>query len=158
MKLVKKAGIINKEVFRGIKIKNTKASILKVKILSIIDDEFKNYEELIKPTQESKDYDERRLSLIKKYGEMEENGELKVFENNTYRIKPDQVNSFNSDIFLLNQEFKEVLEEKIKLEEDLENWLNEEIEIPDLEINVDNLPSTLTDDEVKIIETYGKIV
>ena len=155
--ITRRKALENKEVFRRIKIKNTKVSIEKVRILNTVDAEMKVYEELIKPTEEQKKYDSENMELIKQYADKDEKGDLITKDGINFPISKD-IEGFRTSLAALDEKYKKNLEERAKADSELKDWLDEELTTSNIIIKVEQLPDSLTDDEIKAIEVYAEIV
>ena len=157
MKLISRRNAFeNKGIFKDIKIKNTKISIEKIRLLNSIDAEIKIYEELIKPSEELAKYEEKRIEIVKKYGQKDESGELKIFEGGTFKIV-ENIESFKEEIFQLENENKPLLEEVKKIESEVSEWLNEEFFKSEIVIKEIDLPSDLIDEDISAILIFADI-
>ena len=62
-------------------------------------------------------FNEARMELIKKYGDKDENGELKTEENGNIRISPDNMISFTTELKELLDTTVEINANKIKMDD-----------------------------------------
>lgn len=66
---------------------------------------------------EIQSFNETRMELIKKYGEKDENGELKTEENGNVRIPPEGLNDFSKELRELLDTEIEISANKIKMDD-----------------------------------------
>lgn len=66
---------------------------------------------------EIQSFNETRMELIKKYGEKDENGELKTEENGNVRIPPEGLNDFSKELRELLDTEVEISANKIKMDD-----------------------------------------
>ena len=66
---------------------------------------------------EIQSFNETRMELIKKYGEKDENGELKTEENGNVRIPPEQMEAFSRELRELLDTTVEISANKIKMDD-----------------------------------------
>lgn len=66
---------------------------------------------------EIQSFNETRMELIKKYGEKDENGELKTEENGNVRIPAEQIEAFSKELRELLDTNVEISANKIKMDD-----------------------------------------
>lgn len=127
--------------------------ILKNKKLSQA--EVDNIEELkskyMEHTQQFKVYEDLRHALCKEHCEMNPDGSAKNI-NGFYAIKEDDKSIFDEKLKTLNEENKEVLEERDRIEKEFIEFLNEEIDIPYTLIPYDLLPDKVSPSQLESIQ------
>ncbi len=123
------------------------------KIKKVIDDEVETYREMQQEIYSIiTEYEQKRVELLNKYGEKDENGNLKTDTMGNVVIPEDKRSEFDNEMKKLMEEYKEDIDKFNKKLEEHNEFLNEEIdfELPKLKLKdlPDNLPLNLNEMEV----------
>lgn len=119
-----------------------------------IQEELELVEKTLVHSDEFKAYEEKRVELCKKHAHKDENGEAKM-TNNAFDIVDRK--QFDKELKVLQEEYKDTLEENIKKVEDYNKLLETETEITFFKIKLEILPDTYKDSENKD-QSIGKLL
>lgn len=98
-----------------------------------------------------KEYDEKRMKKIEEYAERE-NGKIKLLpDNRSVKIKEDKLDDFNAAILLLQEEYKEGIEEREKEVKEFDNFIKEEIEVEVFKISNDIIPNDISQGAYEVL-------
>lgn len=104
------------------------------------------------PSPEFQKYDAERINLCKEYCEKEEDGSPKLQTNanggQEFTFSPEKRAEFDEKLKALTETYKDAREAQMKKISELNVVLQEEKEIEVYKIKLDNLPETLTVDEM----------
>jgi hypothetical protein len=103
-------------------------------------------EKLQEPSEEFKAYDAKRIELCKKWAKKDEDGEP-VIIGNEYDLK-ENMEKFKPESAALAEEYKETLDARRKVMEDVNTLLQEESDIVLHKIKEENLPEVITGEQV----------
>jgi len=110
--------------------------------------EVDDFYDMEKPEEAFINYDKARIEICKKYAEKDEKDQP-VIENGNYKIL-DQEN-FKEEINKLQEENKEVIENRRKQVDDLNAFLAEESDIKICKVKLSDIPADLTGQDIENI-------
>ena len=95
----------------------------------------------VEPSKQYLEYDEKRVELAKKYAKKNEAGEA-VLENRDYVLEDKE--GFNAAIVILQEEYKQALEEREQQVKEYEKTLDDDIDVKLYMLSPDSLPDDIT--------------
>lgn len=107
------------------------------------------FEEILKPSEGFKEYEEKRISLCELHSEKDENGKA-VTENEKYKIL--DIKLFDKELQELTEEYKESVDERKSQIEEYNSLMEEDIEIDFVKLGIDDLPNDLSEIQLRSIE------
>lgn len=130
-------------------LKGVKFAYARAKNKKLVLDEIQLFEESIKPSDKFLEYNKKRIELCEKYCQKDKENNP-IIKNNKY-CGLERNNEFEKEIELLNEESKEVINEKKGLEEEYNKMLMEEIELNFHKILLDDVPIDITGQQLELI-------
>jgi hypothetical protein len=128
------------------------------KTKSLIDSEVKALKTVITPSPMFMEYDKKRFDIINKYVEKDENDEPVFINNATYKIKPQYVDTLNSEIDVLQNEYEDVISNNSKLQAEINELLSEQVEVDLFKIRFDDLPSKIDQFIMNMVLKYDLLI
>ncbi len=108
-------------------------------------------QEAVKTSPEWLEYEQKRIQILVKYAEKDNNGEP-IIRNNQYILNRELIFEATQEINDLVSEYKDVLDQREKEETELRKLLEEEVEIPGCaKIEVEFLPEKLKPEFVELL-------
>jgi gas vesicle protein len=97
------------------------------------------------------EYEDKRMAKIGECAARDESGRPVQETSNTVKIKEEKLEEFRAFIATLNEEYKEVLEERKKEIEDFQKSLEDEVEVEVYKISNDLIPEDLSQEQYEIL-------
>lgn len=97
-------------------------------------------ERIINPSPVYNDYTEKRDAILKKYADKDDKGEVVLIAPNQPKISPDKTEILNSEVKKLDEEYKEVIEQRNKDLKDYTEILSQETECKIIKFSYELLP------------------
>jgi len=107
------------------------------------------FEEILKPSEGFKQYEEKRIALCEISSEKDENGKA-ITEGDRYKIV-DMI-KFNQELNKLTLEHEEAVNDRKRQLEEYNSLMEEEIEIDFQKIGFNDLPEELTENQLRSLE------
>ena len=149
----------NRELFELINkldtLKNLSGAIFSYKIISnkkSILNHYQTYEEMIKPSEEYKQYDKQRISLCDKYADVGDDGKV-IINNNAYQITQ-FLSQFNEELIVLNNENLPILTEYANQMRNGRDFLEQDAEVELKLINIEELPKDINVEQMEVIMNF----
>jgi hypothetical protein len=119
------------------------------KLESQIEDDRTIFEEILKPSEGFKEYEDKRISLCESSSEKDEEGKA-ITEGDRYKII-DMV-KFNNDLNELTEEYQDVVDDRKKQIEEYNSLMEENIELDFQKVGFNDLPEELTENQLRSLE------
>jgi predicted transcriptional regulator len=100
------------------------------------------------------DFEKERIETCKVFSDKDENGEA-IIAGGKFAIPPEKIAEFNKEIEALAEKHKDALEEKEKLEKELADLLQGEVDLPLHKIKFTDLPDDVS---ARDIDTLGELI
>jgi hypothetical protein len=107
------------------------------------------FERILEPSEEYKEYEEKRIELCVLYSEKDEEGNA-IIEDNKYKIL--DIDKFNNDLNDLTQYYQEYVDSRKEQIEEYNTLMEEDITIEFQKVDIDNLPEDLSETQLRSIE------
>jgi hypothetical protein len=107
------------------------------------------FEEILKPSEGFKEYEEKRIALCEASSEKNEEGKPKT-EGDRYVII--DMNKFNTDLAKLTEEYKASVDDRKHQIEEYNSLMEEDMLIEFQKIGVNDLPTDLTENQLRLLE------
>lgn len=107
------------------------------------------FEEILKPSEGFKNYEESRIALCENHSEKNEDGTAKT-EGDKYSII--DIKTFNEELENLTEEYKVAVDDRKKQIDEYNNLMEEDITIEFQKINLDFLPEDISESQLRSIE------
>lgn len=102
------------------------------------------------PPEGHDEFNDKRIKLCKEHCVKNEKGEAVIHEGN-YAIAPEQQKEFEDKLGALKEEYKDLINEMDKRQEDFVNLLKEDVEIELVMIPLSVMPKELVGNEVEAL-------
>ena len=116
--------------------------------LAFLKDEVMSLQRAIKSDESFVAYEKERVELAKKHALKKDGQPVTYSENGLERFKIEDQKSFNIALEELKDKYKEAIDNKLKQEKDFEIMLDEEAEIFLFELKKEDLPETITAEQL----------
>lgn len=107
------------------------------------------FEEILKPSEGFKEYEQKRIMLCESSSEKDEEGKA-ITEGDRYKI-PD-MDKFNVDLSELSNEYKEAIDDRKHQIDEYNSLMEEDIEVEFQVIGFNDLPEDITETQLKGLE------
>jgi len=107
------------------------------------------FEEILKPSEGFKEYEEKRIALCETHSEQDAEGKA-VTEGDKYKIL--DLKKFNEELSLLTEEYNAAVEDRKNQIEEYNSLMEEDIEIAFQKLGFNDLPEELTEAQLQTIE------
>lgn len=118
------------------------------KLETQIEEDKSIFEEILKPSDGFKEFENKRVDLCVLYSEKDENGNP-LTENEQYKINDVEV--FNKELETLSEKYSEDINNRYKQVSDYNSLMEEEIEITFVKVNYEDLPEGVSEKDLKPI-------
>ena len=142
------------ELFKAFKTnKNKKFQYMVLKNEKTIENELNIFKEMVKFDREAEklEFENKRMTLIEKYCNKNEDGTLKTKENRMYDIDDETIPLFNADFDVIVAEFKDMLDALDANNAKAIELAKEEIEVDLYKIGFDDLPEDVDKEELEYL-------
>lgn len=119
------------------------------KIEAQIEEDRTIFEEILKPSDGFKQYEEERISLCVLHSEKDENGNP-IIENEQYKII--DLDKFNSELNNISEKFKNEIEERQKQVQEYQKIMEEDIELNFSKVSFEELPEDVSEKQLRELE------
>lgn len=102
-----------------------------------------------------KEFDDKRIKLIKKYAILDEAGDV-VVENDNARIRPEMVPVFDVEMGELTKEYSEVIKKNSESFKTLNDFVNETVELDFVKFSFNHLPEELDPKHYALLSLFVK--
>ena len=107
------------------------------------------FEEILKPSEGFKEYEEKRISLCEASSEKDEDGKAKT-EGDRYLIV--DMNKFNKDLSKLTEEYQVSVDDRKNQIEEYNSLMEEDMFIEFQKLGINDLPDELTESQLRTLE------
>ena len=107
------------------------------------------FEEILKPSEGFKEYEEKRISLCESHSEQDEEGKA-ITEGDKYKIL--DLKLFNEELTSLTEEYNASVEDRKNQIEEYNNLMEEDMSIEFQKLGFNDLPEELTEAQLQTIE------
>ena len=107
------------------------------------------FEEILKPSEGFKEYEEKRIGLCESHSEQDEEGKA-ITEGDKYKIL--DLKLFNEELTSLTEEYNASVEDRKNQIEEYNNLMEEDISIEFQKLGFNDLPEELTEAQLQTIE------
>jgi len=130
---------------------SVKFKFLFIKNLKNIEEEYNKVQEslqnIIQPSEKLVEFEQKRLELLRKYSEKDNDGEIKKDIRGNAIIAEDKKEEFQKEMEDLLEEYKDVIEERNKQLQEYNEILNEEFDDSNIsvtKIKLDLIPDSIS--------------
>jgi hypothetical protein len=110
----------------------------------LVKEEVEIWQKMILPAGKFKEYEDKRMDMIKKFAEKQSNGIYKI-ENGEYIIVPEKQKDFDKEIEKLKKRYKKALDEREKQMKDFDDSLeNLDVDLKFSTIDIKDMPEEIT--------------
>ena len=107
------------------------------------------FEEILKPSDGFKEYEDKRITLCEDSSEKDEEGKA-ITEDSRYKIL--DMGKFNEDLTNLSEEYKDSIEDRKSQIDEYNNLMEEDIVIEFQKLGINDLPDELTESQLQTLE------
>jgi hypothetical protein len=107
------------------------------------------FEEILKPSEGFKEYEEKRIALCEASSEKDEEGNAKT-EGDRYLIV--DMDKFNEDLSKLTEEYQAAVDDRKKQIDEYNSLMEEDMPLEFHVLNIDQLPEELTEAQLRSLE------
>jgi hypothetical protein len=115
----------------------------------LINEEYKIYEEMIKPMESYLQYDKERVEICMKYSDKDENNKP-IINNNAFQITQN-LDDFKSELELLNNKYSEAIRITNEQNKSVSEFLTKECDTQFKIISNNSLPKDISVEQLEII-------
>lgn len=120
----------------------------------LLEAEIKSMEEarenLKYPKEKLEEFDTKRIALCKELADKEEDGSPKL-DKNMFVFSPDNKAIFEEKFSVIREEYKDVLEERNKVDTEYRTFLSEETELTVHEIKIADMPDGVSAAQIEVL-------
>jgi len=127
---------------------NKKFSYAMIKNIKSIEIEIVKHNEIIKPDEEFLQFEQERLDICKSHTLKDENG-VPILKGDEFQIE--NMDKFNLELVPIKEKYKTVLSHRQELIEKYNSLLDDDIEFDLVKVGPDDLPDSITPDELEDI-------
>jgi hypothetical protein len=131
------------------RIKSTRFAYFVAKNLGNIKTEIDALSEVQKPDEKMKEYEQKRMDLIKKYGTKGADGALVEIAPGQFKLA--DIDGFTSSLKMLDGEYQETLEDQLKKNKEFEELIKETVSLEMYKFKFDDLPDGIDGTEMEVI-------
>jgi len=107
------------------------------------------FEEILKPSEGFKEYEEKRILLCESHSEKDDEGKP-ITEGDRYKIL--DLGVFNSELSTLSEEYVVSIDDRKNQIEEYNTLMEEDIALDFVKLGVDGLPEDLTESQLRSLE------
>ena len=136
---------------------STKFNYFLLMNLNKIQPEADMYKKMIGESEELKQFEKKRISLLQEYAQKKEDGSF-VLDKNEVQLKEETKETFRKEFEKLREEYKDTIESHNKKAEEVSKiYEAEEFEVELFKISLEELPANLSYLEVNDLIYFGAI-
>lgn len=110
--------------------------------------EIESIREAFAPTKEFLAFERARVTLAEKLADKDENGRPIITPNQTYSLSPENAKKFEEELATLRTEHADAIAAREQQMEEMDSFMEEEIEVGLWTVDADEIPDGLTPEEV----------
>lgn len=107
------------------------------------------FEEILKPSDSLKEYEDKRIELCVSHSEKKENGEP-IIENEKYKII--DVKLFENELQSLSDEYKDALNDRKSQIEEYNKLMLDDVVVDFDKVKFEDLPADISENQLRSIE------
>jgi len=119
------------------------------KLEAQIEEDKSIFEEILKPSEGFKEYEEKRILLCESHSEKDDEGKP-ITEGDRYKIL--DLGVFNSELSTLSEEYVVSIDDRKNQIEEYNTLMEEDIALDFVKLGVDGLPEDLTESQLRSLE------
>lgn len=119
-----------------------------IKNIKIIEDEIMKLNEVIKPEDRFKDFEQERIGICQKHCLKDENGNP-IVHSDEYQIE--DMNKFNEDLIPIKEKYIDVLQHRQSQINTYNFMLDEDVKLDFVKVGPNDLPESITPNEIEDI-------
>lgn len=127
---------------------NKNFSYALIKNIKAIEQDINKLNEVIKPTEEFLQFEQERLAICQSHSIKDDNGDP-LLNGDEFQIE--NIEKFNEDLIPLKTKYQDMLNYRQEQIEKYNSLLDQEIEMELVKIGPDDLPDTITPNEIEDI-------